>query len=430
MRKIIIEGPSKLKGTINLQGSKNSMLINLALPILTDEECVISNVPRIKDIELNLSILESLGGKIRWLDKHTVSIKCDKLSSTVIDPKLSVKTTGSKFFVPLLVGRFGKVKTGFSLGDNIGLDRGFSKFLDLMNSLGIAHEKEEDCYLFYSKGEERIREIRLDFPSFSATVSAVISCVVSDKTTTIKNSHQASEIDNAFDMLRAMGAKIRRQDDDIEVTGVKRLNGVTFRNMSDRNALVTYASASLITDGEIKIDNIDDEKLEPFWEFLEQIGARYEKRDNSASFYPSFSNLKPVDVFAFMWPKFHSDWQPLVASLLSQISGSSSIVDNLFEDRFRYLEELRKMGVKYELFFPDSTRFKDEKPHGVRLVGPSLLRGTSVQALDVRGGASLVIAGLVSKGKTTIKNIDQIERGYEDIVGVLSSLGANIKYEN
>lgn len=430
MKKIIIEGPSKLKGTINLQGSKNSMLINLVLPILTNEECVISNVPRIKDIELNLSILESLGSKIRWLDKHTVSIKCDALSSAEIDPKLSVKTTGSKFFIPLLVSRFGKVKTGFSLGDDIGLDRGFSKFLDLMKSLGIPHEKENDHYLFYSNGKEGKKDLRLDFPSFSATIGAVLGCVTGEDTTIIRNTHQASEIDNACDMLRAMGAKIQRHNNEIKVVGVKKLNGVNFRNMSDRNALVTYVTASLITNGETTINNIDDVKLEPFWDFLNKLGASYEKNKTSLIIYPSLSELKSVDIFAYMWPQFHSDWQPLVAPLLTQISGTSSIVDDLFESRLGYLQELGKMKASYEFFSPNNSRFNDGKSHGVKIHGPIKLHGSTVVAPDVRGGASLVIAGLAAEGRTTIENIDQIERGYEDIVGVLSSLTANIRYED
>lgn len=430
MKKIVIEGPSKLKGTINLQGSKNSMLINLTLPILTDEECIISNVPRIKDIELNLSILESLGGKIRWLDKHTVSIKCDAISGTKIDHDLSIKTSSSKFFIPLLVKRFGSITTGPSLGDDIGSDRGFSKFLELMERVGVGHERQGGRYRFYPIGKEIAKEICLDFPSFSATVGAVLSCLVSDETTTIKNTHQASEIDNAFNMLRAMGAKIGRHDDETEVVGVKKLNGVNFRNMSDRNALVTYTIASLITDGQITINNIDDEKLEPFWDFLNKIGANYEKNKTSLIIYPSLNKLKPADVFAYLWPQFHSDWQPLVAPLLTQVGGNSSIIDDLFESRLGYWQELGKMGASYEFFIPKNSRFRDGRPHGVKIHESIKLHGATVFAPDVRGGASLVIVGLGAAGRTTIENIDQIERGYEDIVGVLASLGANIKYEN
>lgn len=430
MRKIVIEGPSKLNGTINLQGSKNSMLINLALPLLTDEECVISNVPRIRDIELNLSIIEKLGGKVKWVDNHTVSVKCGTVNNSEIDSSDAVKTTGSKYFIPLLVKRFGRVTTGPSLGDNIGQDRGFSKFLGLLESFGVGCEKHGDQYTFFSSvSDECDPLIRLDFPSFGATVGVILSHVVGEGAVEIQNAHLAAEIDNAVEMLVKMGAKIDVVGSTIKVEGVKKLRGVRFRNMSDRNALVTYAVASLITDGKVTINNTDDEKLEPFWVFLDQVGVRYEKKANAVVLYPSLSKIKPVDIFAFMWPKFHSDWQPLVAPLLSQISGSSSIVDNLFEDRFGYLGELKKMGAKYELFFPENARFKDGKPHGVKFIGPSALRGATVKAPDVRGGASLVIAGLAAKGRTTVENIEQIERGYEDIVGVLFSLGANIKCE-
>lgn len=430
MNRIVIEGPSKLNGTIDLQGSKNSMLINLALPLLTDEECVISNVPRIRDIELNLSIIEKLGGKVRWLDTHTVSVKCGTVNNFEIDPTDAVKTTGSKYFIPLLVKRFGKVTTGPSLGDDIGHDRGFSKFLGLLGGFGVGYEKHGTRYTFFSKAsDEHDSLIRLDFPSFGATVGAILSHIVGEGTVEIQNVHLAAEIENSMMMLRKMGAIIAAEGSTLKINRVKKLGGVNFRNMSDRNALVTYATASLITDGKVTVNNIDDTKLEPFWEFLSYIGANYKRARNSASFYPSL-NLKPADVFAYMWPKFHSDWQPLVAPLLSKITGESTITDDLWEDRFGYMEELKKIGLTYDTFNPTNTRFTDGKPHGVKICGPQKFSGSKVKALDVRGGASLVIAGLAANGRTTIENIEQIERGYEDIVGVLSSLGANIRYED
>jgi UDP-N-acetylglucosamine 1-carboxyvinyltransferase len=431
MGNIVIEGPSKLNGTISLQGSKNAMLINLALPLLTDEECIISNVPRIRDIELNLSIIEKLGGRVNWIDRHTVSIKCDTVGDLEIDPSDAIKTTGSKYFIPLLVRRFGKVTTGPSLGDNIGHDRGFSKFLELLESFSIGYEKCGDRHIFFSKAfGGRVSLIRLPFPSFSATVTAILSHVVGGEgAVEIQNAHLAAEIKNSVEMLRSMGAEITSEGSMIKVAGVKKLGGVHFRNMSDRNALVTYAVAALITDGDVSVTSIDDDGLEPFWEFLDRVGANYNKSKSSATFYPSLNNLKPVDIFAFMWPKFHSDWQPLVAPLLSRIHGESSITDDLWEDRFGYMKELKKMGLSYDNFNPSDSRFTDGKAHGVKIHGPSILCGSSVTALDVRGGASLVLAGLAANGKTIIGSIEQIERGYEDITGVLSSLGANIRYD-
>ena len=432
MKKIIIEGPSKINGSLKLQGSKNSMLINLALPLLTEEECIISNVPRIADVELNLSILKNLGGKVRWIDNHKVSIKCDEISKAEIDPDLAIKTSSSKFFIPLLVKRLGRVFSGPSLGDDIGLDRGFSKFIKLMHDFGILFGRSGNGYVFYSDNTRKpVEEISLSFPSFSATVGAVLANVLGNSKIKIHNIHLAPEIENAFQMLSAMGAKIKTEGSSIEVEGVGKLHGANFENLPDRNVLVTFTAASLITGGNLSLKSstpLRFLKLEAFWDFLDNIGARYKREDDELIVFSS-PNLGPTDVYAYMWPHFHSDWQPLIAPLLTQISGESSIVDDLFEKRFGYWDELGKMGAKYELFHPKNSRFKDDKFHGVKIFGPAKLRGAEVGALDLRGGTSLIIAGLVAEGRTTIKNVEQIERGYEDIVDVLSCLGANISYE-
>lgn len=430
----MVEGAAKLSGSVDLQGSKNAMLINLVLPILTADECRISNVPRIGDVELNLSILQSLGAKVKWLGKQTVSLRCDKLSTGAIDPRLAKKTSSSKFFIPLLVKRFGQVITGPSLGDDIGLDRGFSQFTKLMEFMGISYRKEGSHYLFYSVPvKEKQSRVTLTFPSFSATVGAVLANVLGEGQTRIFNVHRAPEIENAFEMLNRMGAKIAFDETSVDVQGVKGLHGTNFENLSDRNALVTFAAASLITDGEVTIRSRSEFgklKVDSFWEFLRKIKSNFEVKERQLTLFPSLSNLVATEVYAYMWPHFHSDWQPLVAPLLTQIGGTSSIVDDLFESRFGYWTELGKLGASYELFVPENSRFKDGKPHGVKIYGPSRLCGSAVMAPDVRGGASLVIAGLSAQGKTIIENVGQIERGYEDLVGVLSSLGAKIGYED
>ena len=431
MKKIVIEGPAKLNGSINLQGSKNALLINLVLPILTEEECVISNVSHIKDVDVTLSILKSLGATVSWVGSNVVSIRCNGLFGGQIDPETALRTSSSKFFIPLLVKRFGEVSTGRSLGDNIGLDRGFSKFVKQMEEIGISHEKKGDVYKFYSRGGvSKYQEIHLSFPSFSATVGTALAHVLGKGVVVIQNAHVAPEIINAFEMLKSMGARLIFEGSTVTVEGVEKLNGTRFRNQSDRNALVTYVVASLISNGEVTLSNVDDAGLEPFWAYLNRIGANYQSESGNVVVHPSLESLKPDDVFAFLLPDFHSDWQPLVGALMTQINGVSTIVDDLWENRLRYWQELSKMGAKYELFKPNNSRFRDDAFHGVKIFGKTKLHGAKVIANDVRGGASLVLAALAADGKTVIENIEQIERGYEDIVGVLSLVGANIRYED
>lgn len=429
MRKIVVDGPSKISGVINVQGSKNAMLVNLVLPLLTDDACVIENVPRISDVEVNLRILENLGAAVSWLDRHTVRIRCNRVVRKEIDPSLAVETTSSKFFVPLLIKRLGEVTTGRFRGDNIGGDRGFSKFLQQMSSLGVGWEEKEGRYRFFqretSKGD---RQINLPFPSFSATLTAILANILGEGSVELKNANQAPELDNSVSMLKRMGADLIVEENKITVRGVKNLKGIRFRNLSDHNALVTYVVAALITNGSLAVKGFDNFKLEAFWLFLKDIGASYLLESNQLTLEPSLFSLKPVGLYAYMWPYFHSDWQPLVAPLLTQIKGQSTIVDDLFESRLGYWEELRKMGARFEYFVPESSRFRDSRPHGVKVNGLSKLHSAMVTASDVRGGASLILASLVANGRTVIGDAEQIERGYEDIVGNLKRLGVRINY--
>lgn len=430
MRRIIVNGPTKIEGVIPIQGSKNTMLVNLVLPVLTKETCVINNVPRIRDVLINLDILASLGAQVEWLDPHRVSINCKNIKSSEISPEVSSRTTSSRFFIPLLVLRCGQVETGISLGDNIGSDRGFSDFVKMLEQFCIKHKKINGRYKFYlDKKSKAAKKIDLNYPSFSGTVGAVLAGVLGEDDLAINGANRSAEVDNIFEMLRIMGAKILQEEDRIKVTGVKKLSGCSFNNLSDNNALVTYSVAALITNSNATLTGFTNVKLEAFWNFLDRINAHYLINKNKLILFPSLSQLRPTEIYADTWPKFHTDWQPLVAPLLSVISGESSIIDNVWSDRFGYWSELEKMGAKGDSFKPNGTRFSDNKPHGIKIHGKAYLKGSRVFAKDVRGGACLVLAGMAAEGKTTIENVEQIERGYDDLVGTLSKLGANIHYE-
>lgn len=430
MRRIIINGPTKISGTLAIQGSKNTMLVNLVLPILTKETCVIKNVPRIGDVLLNLEILRSLGAQVVWLDPHQVSITCKELQNKEISPELAVRTTGSRFFIPILVLRFGAIVTGMSLGDNIGNDRGFNDFINMLGQFRIKYEKIATKFRFYlDTGVKAVETLNLDYPSFSGTVGAVLASVLGKEQLTINGANQSPELDNVIGMLRSMGAEISQEGDKIKVSGVQKLAATTYNNLSDNNALVTYSVAALITNSRVTVTGFTNLKIDAFWNFLDRINAHYSINNNELTLFPCFSQLKSTEVYADTWPKFHTDWQPLVAPILSTISGESSIIDNVWSDRFGYWSELEKMGAKGDLFKPNGTRFTDSKPHGIKIHGGVCLNGSNVVAKDVRGGACLVPAGIAAQGSTTVENVEQIERGYDDLVGTLSKLGANIHYE-
>lgn len=429
--KFVINNPQghfDISNVIYLQGSKNSMLQNLCLPLLSKEECIIENVPRIRDIELNLTFLEELGVQIKWIDPNTLSVNCQQISNRIFPPHLSRKTTGSKFFIPVMVSLFGEYKTGPCGGCNIG-DRQFDKHAKALEPLGILHKKlEGDIYHFFQANSLQ-NKYELPFISFGLTVNAILSSVYREEEITISNACQEPEIDNTLDFLKAMGVEIEKiAESTIKIKGKKELKGCRFRNMSDRNAAVTYAVMAMITNSNLIIRNYDDIKMGAFYSFLNRINAKYQVGNQELSILKNFNkSLKPIDIKAFLYPVFHTDWQPLVAPLLSQIEGESYIEENYFADRLKYWLELDKMGASFKFDYNVKTKFKDDNPHAVRVKGKISLVGADVYARDLRGGVALVTASLVAKGKTVIHNAEQILRGYDNLVDTLKQLSVNIE---
>jgi UDP-N-acetylglucosamine 1-carboxyvinyltransferase len=425
------EGKYDIDGTIFLQGSKNAMMNNLLLPLLTDDECVFYNVPKIKDIEINLEFLKTLNAKVEWIDNHTVLVQCDDIKYNDQDALLSAKTTGSKYFIPFMVKRFGEFKMGSSGGDKLG-NRGFENYANSLKSFGIEYKiNDQGLYHFY-KIDFHKSEISLPFQSIGLTVNAIFAALNCSQDTLIHNACIEAEIDNTIELINQMGGNVMRvTPHEILITVTNQLHGGKFRNMSDRNAAVTYSIMALITNGRLEIQNYDDVKMDAFYSFLDSLGANYELKEktltiNKSEFLKSNHNLR---IKAFIYPDIHSDWQPLIAPLLTQMNGISYIEEYLFPDRLRYWKELEKMGVSYQYDLTNKTRFEnDPNPHAVKVSGKFQLKGAEVEALDLRGGVALIIAALVAKGTTTINNADEILRGYENIDTILKGLSVDICY--
>lgn len=430
--KIINNGINSLKdGHITLQGSKNSMLNNLCLSLLTEDECIIENVPNIRDINDNLSFMSELGCDIKHIGKNTVSISCKDIKNAEYDPKLSIRTTGSKFFIPLLTYRFGNYRTGISQGCNIG-DRGFEDYAKSLSHFGIKYNKDSNnVYTFYISPEIE-SDIHLPFPSFGLTVNAILAAQASKRSFTIENVCQEPEIDNTISMLNAMGASISRQNNKIIIGECNKLTGCKFRNMSDRNVAVTYAVAALIANIELIIENYDDVKMEAFYKFLNKINAKYTVNEKVLIIHKSILHIDSGDnikIKAFLYPDFHSDWQPLISPLLAIAPFNSYVEEWLFQNRLSHWDELGKLGSKYQYDFNNSTRFENDKfPHAVNITGGAQLKGTNVYANDLRSAASLVLASLAAKGETIINNIEELDRGYEKLAEDMKSLGAKMEY--
>lgn len=422
-------GSYKIDGTVYLQGAKNSMLNNLLLPLLTEELCVFKNVPQIEDIATNINYLKSLGAIVEWYDESTLAIQCNNIIYRDFETSAAFKTTGSKYFIPFMVHRFGEFITGPSGGDQLG-SRHFADYADSLSIFGILYERiSNEKYRFYKKGnnyiESKDNNHYLKFPSLGLTINSIFSCINADIDFTIHNTCQEPEIDNTIDLINQMGGSIARGGKgEIIIKGKRNYKGGVFRNMSDRNVAVSFAMLAVISKGKMKITNFDDAKMGAFYSFLDLINCGFQVNGDCLEINAEEINSTPVRLKAYMYPDIHSDWQPLIAPLLTSQYGTSYVEEYLFPFRLGYWKELEKLGAIYEFDYSNKTRFPDDNnPHAVYVHGPQKLNGNIVKAIDLRGGMSLIIASLVTKGSTIIENAEEIFRGYDKIDIVLRDLG-------
>lgn len=433
--KLLIKNPEGryiINGEVKLQGAKNAMLNNLLLPLLTNDECIFENVPRINDVLTNLKYLESLGAAVQWITDSSIKIRCSQIKYKDLDSQTAYRTTGSKYFVPFMVHRFGKFITGPSGGDKLG-SRAFADYAESLSFFGISYEQiEPSLYKFWKSSDPLGSEHNLKFPSLGLTINSIFAALTCGSDITITNSCLEAEIDNTIDIINQMGGDVQRIAPDSIIVRKKNLyKGGVFRNMSDRNVAVSYAMFALVTQGKITLTNFSNVKMEAFYHFLDQINCKYLTNGDSLFIDAANINKDSQRIKAYMYPEIHSDWQPLIAPLLIGQTGTSYIEEFLFPSRLEYWMELSKMGAKFEFDTNNSTRFTlNGDRHAVYIYGPSVLKGASVRAIDLRAGMCLIIASLNAKGDTLIENAEEIYRGYDKIDMVLRALGVSIELIN
>lgn len=413
-RELIVER-STLKGKLKLSGAKNSALRLQAASILTDEELIISNFPNgLSDVKIHNEMLESLGKKIDT-DGDTLIISGGINSSELIWNKRSIRNT--LLILGALLARKGFSKVPLPGGCKIG-ERKYDLHQMVLESLGARVWVEDDNLCAESNGRLKGADIYLPLRSTGATENAILSSSLAIGKTTIWNPHIRPEILDLIDMLNKMGAKIEvRGNESIVVNGVEKLHTATHKVIPDNMEALTFLVAAAITDGDLEILNFPAEHLEVPLIFLKSSGLNIYEGQNSVIVKGSMSY--PLEISTGPYPGINSDMQPLLAVYASQAKGMSKIVDLRFPDRFGYAEQLKKMGV-------------DTSVDNNLLVikGGNSLTGADVFADDLRAGAALLLAGLVSGGVTRISNAEQIERGYEDFIEKFQSLGAKIKWSN
>ncbi len=410
----IINGGERLYGRVEIQSAKNTVLPLLAASVLTDEPVKIRGVPAINDVENMLRILSEVGCKIKR-QKDCAVIDSSNAVSHEIPTRLTKELRSSVFMLGSVLTRFRRAKISYPGGCDIGL-RPIDLHLSGLKRLGV-QIIEKDGFIHCEANRLIGAEILLDFPSVGATENIILAAVKAEGITVVRNAAKEPEIVDLQNFLNAMGAKVRGAGGGtVVVEGVKRLHGVEYTPIGDRIEAGTYLIAAASCGGEIETQGVPPENIAALLHKLRENGCKIHIK-NDKILLASDGRLKSVDLVETMpFPGFPTDLQAQYASLCCVAQGATLIVENLFETRYRYAAELKRMGA--DITIRDRTAL---------IRGVERLHGAHVTAGDLRGGAALVLAALRAEGQSTVANLSHIDRGYADFEGKLRKLGAKIR---
>ena len=415
MPKIKIEGGHKLSGTIPISGAKNSVVALIPAAILCDETVTISNVPDITDVDDLENILVHLNAKIDR-ESGKVIINSSDTVNKEITQELSKKLRASYYFMGALLGKFNKVDMYFPGGCSIGA-RPINLHLKGFELLG-AKVTEEDNHFIIEADKLKGNNIYLDFPSVGATINIMLAAVKAKGKTVIDNAAAEPEIANVATFLNNMGAKIKGAGTStITIIGVKYLHSCFHEVIPDRIEAGTYLMVAALLGEDLTIENLIPSHIEALIAKLQEAGVEMEIGVDRITVH-NVKEYKAINIKTLVYPGFATDFQQIAATFLTQCKGRSTIEETIWENRFQNLKELDKMGAI------TSVRSDNKK---ATIKGKTPLVGTDVLATDLRGGASLLVAGLIAEGTTTIDNISYILRGYDSIVEKLTKVGAKIE---
>jgi len=414
MSSIIIEGGKRLSGEIKIGGAKNSAVALIPAAILCNGEVELDNVPDISDIYALEEILNSLGVEVQFKN-HKVKINSKKMVNAVIPCELSSKLRASYYFMGALLGKYKKVKMCFPGGCSIG-ERPINLHLKGFEKLGA--KVVEDNGNFTITADKLIGdEIFLDVPSVGATINIILAAVLAKGKTIIDNAAMEPEIVDICKFLNKMGAKISGiGTPKIEIIGVKKLNSTKHSVVPDRIEAGTYVIIASLLGKDLKVSGLKPSHIESLTSKLIEAGVKLDIGKNYIK-VEDVGKYKAIDIKTVVYPGFPTDLQQPLIPFLTQCKGTSHVEETIYENRFMNIEDTVRMGAKIKVI--------DNQYASIR--GRSKLVGKKVVATDLRGGASMVICGLIAKGTTTITNIEHILRGYEDIIEKLTKVGAFIK---
>jgi len=439
MDKFIIDGPTKLQGRVTIGGAKNVALKILIASLLTDDEIIIRNVPKLRDVKSLVQVLESLGVAVRE-DGNTLYIKKTNETDAVTVPfDIGGSLRTSSLVLGPLLARFGKGNVPNPGGCRLGA-RPIDRHIKGLEDMGANISYDSQDGYFHGRAE-KLHGTTIRFPknTHTGTEAILLAAVLAEGQTIIENAAEEIEIDDLIKCLNLMGADIQRTSHRlIRIQGVKQLHGVDYTIMPDRNEEVTFAIAAAITGGNIIIDASQRQSLTAFLDVFSKSGGGYEAISGTETRYFRKSAITSSDIMTEVHPGFMTDWQAPWAVFMTQAKGVSTIHETVFESRFCYVKELQKMGAKIEFYDPEVTNpeqfynfnWEDKREgyhQGIRISGPTALHNAVLKADDLRAGATLVLAALIAQGKSYIHGVELIDRGYEHIEERLQKLGARIE---
>ncbi|MBI2028506.1 MAG: UDP-N-acetylglucosamine 1-carboxyvinyltransferase [Candidatus Levybacteria bacterium] len=441
MEKLIINGGRKLKGNISVSGAKNVALKALVAACLTNEEVTIKNIPLITDFMVMVAIIRDLGGHVKLLD-HTVTVQIKEFKKEKISLDQGAKIRTSAMFMAPLLARVGVAIIPNPGGCRIGA-RPIDRTIKGIKELGVeAKYNRRDGY-FYLKKENRKKDWKkvvhkFDKNTHTGTEIMILASTLFNGEVILKNAAEEPEIDELINLLVLMGAKIVRTGKrEITIDGVGKLHGATFTIAPDRNEIVTFAVAGIVTKGDIFVLGAHNVDLKEFIKRLKSAGGGVEERQDGIRFFYK-GPLTKTYINTSFYPGFMTDWQGPWAVLMTQANGDSVIHETVYESRFGYVKELRKMGANITFFNPKivspdnvyNFNLSDRIPdyyHAIKIKGQIRLHNAVVEISDLRAGASLVLAALSSPNESVIFGVEHLDRGYENFEERLKSLGGEIK---
>ncbi len=435
MEKFIITGGKKLHGTASVSGAKNVALKALVAACLTDEEVIIENIPLISDFFVMVDIINDLGGEVS-IDNHTAKVSVKKFKKSEISLEQGSHIRTSAMFLSPLLARNKHAKVPNPGGCRLGA-RPIDRTIEGLVQMGAEISYSSDDGFFHAK-TEGLKGVSYTFDksTHTGTETLLLAAACAKGTTLLNNAAAEPEIDELIELLNQMGAKIKRiAPRTIEITGVSKLHGTTFRIGPDRNEVVTLAIAAIMTKGEVFVKDAGSQTLDVFIAMLEEAGAGVEiKKEGIRFFYKG--SLLPTKVETSPYPGFMTDWQAPWTVLMTQADGVSQVIERVFENKFGYVSDLEKMGGRIEPFQPSvddpkeyyNFNLEDDENyvHAVNVYGPTPLHNAVVNMTDIRAGAAIVLAALGAKGQSVIHNIGLVDRGYEQFEKRLAALGADI----